>query len=146
MKGDRLYKAALKEAANENANLEYVYGLLDKAKQKNNTMAIYALGTWYLFGKFVEKDLNKAFELFLKASDNNHPEACFDLAKCYEEGAGVAKNLNHAFESYVKAALLGDKQALYEVGRCYYYGIGIKKDEKLATLWLNIASYNGIEE
>ena len=109
-------------------------------------MAIYALGTWYLFGKFVEKDLGKAFESFLKASNDNHPEACFDLAKCYEEGIGVNKNLNNAFESYLKAALLGDKQALYEVGRCYYYGIGVKKDARLATLWLDIASYNGIEE
>lgn len=109
-------------------------------------MAIYALGTWFLFGKFVEKDENKAFELFLKASEENHREDCFDLAKCYEEGIGVNKSLNNAFESYLRAALLGDKQSLYEVGRCYYYGIGIKKDEKLADLWLDIAAYNGIEE
>lgn len=146
MKGDRIYSIALKEALKEDANLELAFNLLISAKSKNNPKAMYALGTWYLFGKFVEKDFNEAFKLFLQASYGNIPEACFDLAKCYEEGVGVVKSLSNAFESYLKAALLGDKQSLYEVGRCYYYGIGIKKDKKLADLWLEIAAHNGIEE
>lgn len=34
MKGDRIYKAALIEAAKENADLDYVYRLLGEAKKK----------------------------------------------------------------------------------------------------------------
>lgn len=146
MKGDRIYKAALLEAAKDEPDLGYVYNLLGKAVLKKNPKAIYALGTWYLFGKFVEKDVNKAFELFLEASHANIAEACFDLAKCYEEGVGVTKSLINAYDQYLKAALLGDKQSIYEVGRCYYYGIGIKEDHRLAGVWLDIASYNGIED
>src|SRR5579859_2935568 len=145
MKGDRLYKAALDEASKEDANLEHVYLVLIKAIEKGNSKAIYALGTWYLFGKFVKSDPFKAFELIFQASNYNLPEACFDLAKCYEDGVGVKKSLNKAFESYLKAALLGDKQAIYEVGRCYYYGIGISKNERLADLWLEMAAHYGIE-
>lgn len=94
--------------------------LLDNAEDKNNPIAIYALGTWYLFGKFVDQDPKKAFELFLEASQENHREACFDLAECYEEGAGGLKSLKDAFENYLLVALLADQQAIYEVGRCYY--------------------------
>lgn len=146
MKGNRLYQLALKKALMDNADLNEVFALLMKAKKVNNYKAIYALGTWYLFGTYVKKDVYKAFELILEAAENNIPEACFDIANSYEEGVGTAQNLNEAFVNYMKAALLGHKQSIYEVGRLYYYGIGVKKDKQLAKVWLDMASFYGISE
>lgn len=145
MKGDRLYTTALKSASKEDADLDTVFKLLNKAYKQGNPKAAYALGTWYLFGKHVEKNVNKAFDLFVDASNDYISEACFDLAKCYEEGIGVKQSLNDAFKSYLEAALLGDKQAIYEVGRCYYYGIGTKADKELSKVWLDVAAHYGIE-
>lgn len=101
----------------ENADLEEVFTLLMKAKKVNHYKAVYALGTWYLFGTYVKRDVYKAFELLLEAADHNIPEACFDVANSYEKGVGTVKDLKQAFIHYMKAALLGDKLSIYEVGR-----------------------------
>lgn len=146
MKGDRIYNLALKESLKEDADLGYVFSLLEKAKNQKNPKAVYALGTWYLFGKHVDKDTTVAFNLFQEAASNNISEACYDLAVCYEKGTGITTNLHKAFQYYLKAALLGDKKSIYEIGRCYYHGIGIKKDSILAEIWLDSAEYYGISD
>lgn len=143
MKGDRIYKSALSEAQKDNADLNYVFGLLEKARKQNNPKATYALGTWYLHGKFVKRDIDKAFALIKEAADENITDACFDLAVCYENGTGTPKDLPNAFKSYLQAALLGDKKSIYEVGRCYYYGLGVKKDLGIAEIWLAAADLYG---
>jgi TPR repeat protein len=145
MVGENLYKKALKEASKDDPNVTLILELLKKSIAKGNPRATYALGTWYLHGKYIEQDLKKAIDLITKASKNNVPEACFDLAVCYEKGKGIRQNEQKAFEYYLKAALYGDKQANYEVGRCYYYGIGILKNRKIGNIWLDKANSLGIK-
>gem|GEM_PF-539686 len=111
------------------------FDLLKEAARENIPMASYALGTWYLHGRYVEKDLKKGFQYLTKASKGDVGDAFFDLGVCYEKGLGTEKNLGKAFECYVRAANLGDKDALYEVIRCVYYGIGVIKNIQLATLF-----------
>ena len=105
---------------------------------------MYAIGTWYLFGKFVKRDPFLAVEYFLRAIEGNNSSAYLDLAICYEKGVGVKKNYKRAFVCYLNAALLGDKQSLYEVGRCYYYGIGVSKNINISSTWFKHAKQNGI--
>ncbi len=144
MKGDRLYNKAMRQAADENADLNSVFQLLSKAQQQGHSGATYALATWYLHGKFVEQHFGKACQLLQQAADANVADACFDLAICYEQGKGVRISLKDAFFNYTKASLLGDRQAIYEVGRCYYYGIGTGKNTNLAELWLDMAEHYGV--
>jgi TPR repeat protein len=144
-KGDKLYFNALKEASkNTEIGDSNALKLLQKAIDKNNSKAQYALATWYLYGKTVKKDYKVAVKLLLDSSVQNNELACFDLAVCYENGFGVKKSTKKAFLFYSKAILLGEKQSIYEVGRCYYYGIGVNKNLELASVYLDIASLYGI--
>lgn len=144
MKGDRLYKKALYEA--ETNNNEEAFKLLNRASRQKNPKACYALGTWYLHGKYVKKDLKKAIDYLLLSAKGKYPDAFYDLGICYERGVGMEKNLDKAFESYLQASIRGNKQAFYEVGRCYYYAIGVEKDRVLAGYWLERAEELGVVE
>lgn len=137
---------ALVEMRKKSPNLEKAFIWLQKAEKNDDPEAIYALGTWYLHGRFVKKNPATAIQYFLRASQNDYKEAFFDLAICYEKGIGVKKNLKKSFECYLQAALIGDIQGIYEVGRCYYYGIGIGKNVRIATIWLNLARRKGVVE
>ena len=144
MKGDRLYNKALYEAkANNN---KAAFELLNKSANYNNPKAYYALGTWYLHGTHVKKDINKAIDYLSKSAEKKHPDAFYDLGVCYEKGIGVDKDLDKAFESYLQASIRGEKQSFYEVGRCYHYGIGVEEDKVLADYWLERAEELGITE
>ncbi len=113
------------------------FELLEAADKKNNPVASYAIGTWYLHGTYVQKDLEKAVQYLHKASYGEVKEAFYDLAVCYEKGAGTKKNLQKAFKHYLSAAQLGDKDSLYEIVRCLYYGIGIEKNKLLSEVLYN---------
>lgn len=142
--GELLVKKALNEAKKKKPDLARVYPLLEKAALMGNGEALYAIGTWYLFGKYLKKNTKKAAQYFLMAGEKGHPAALYDLAVCYEKGVGVKKNGKKAFEYYLQAALSGDKEAIYDVGRCYYYGIGIGKNLKIANIWLRNAELHGV--
>jgi uncharacterized protein len=145
MVGDRLYKKALQEASGENPNNDLAESLLLKAISKGHGESEYALGTWFLHGKHVRKDLVRAIELLKSAALKNVPSANFDLGVCYDKGEGAPLDKKEAFKHYLKAALLGDARSIYEVGRCYYHGIGIEKDVVLANIWLGMAEFYGVE-
>ena len=135
MKGVKLYNKAVSLAQGKNPNLKEVFNLLMQSFDLGNYKAAYALATWYLFGKLVNRDYKKACYYLSFAIKGNLPEAYYDLAVCYEGGKGVKKNTHQAFLYYLKAALLGDNEAKSEVCRCYYYGIGINKDLEVYSIW-----------
>lgn len=135
---------AYREMNKAKPDLEKSFSWLVKASEKNDPEALYAVGTWYLHGRFVRKNSKLAVQYFQKAINGNNREAYYDLGICYERGVGISKNKQEAFKCYLHAALLGDKQAIYEVGRCYYYGIGVAKNIELAEIWIENAKLHGI--
>lgn len=120
------------EVAARRKDYQTAFELLQTADKKGDPEASYAIGTWYLFGRFVDKDLRKAASYFSKASKKGYKDAVFNLALCYEVGAGVQKDLTKAFSYYYDAFTYGEQSAAYEVGRMLYYGIGVPKNRKLA--------------
>ncbi len=120
-----------------------VVGLLHRAAEVGNAEALYALGTWHLFGKHVKKDLRVAAQFLERAAGLDHPDAAYDLAVSHEKGAGVGRDKHRAFSLYMKAALLGDRQAKYEVARCFYWGIGTTKDRDAANVWFDAFDRDG---
>jgi TPR repeat protein len=120
---NRFVLKAYKEMTRDNPNLEKSFIWLTKAAEEEEPEALYAIGTWYLHGRYVDKDAKKALSFLIKAAQLNHGSACYDLAVCYEKGVGVRKNNAKAFKYYLEAALKGDKQSIYEVGRCYFLWI-----------------------
>lgn len=143
-KGDILLRKALTEMESDKPDLKKAFELLEKSAIENNYEALYAIGTWYIHGRFVKKNAFLAVDYFLKSVEGNNSSAYYDLAVCYEKGVGIKKNYKKGFECYLNAALLGNQQSLYEVGRCYYYGIGVSKNINIGRIWLKQAEANGI--
>jgi uncharacterized protein len=143
-KGDNILKKALAEMEKGKPNLRIAFDFLNESAKAQNPEALYALGTWYLHGRFVKRKPAEAVHYFLQSIEGNNSSAYYDLAVCYEKGIGIKKNHKAAFECYLNAALLGDKQALFEIGRCYYYGVGVSKNISTSKIWLKHAELNGI--
>jgi TPR repeat protein len=131
----RLLEFARDEATKPSPDNAAAIVALEEASSLGLAEAQYALGTWYLHGVGMKKNLVKAAEYFRAAADQDHPSAQFDLAICYEKGTGVEKKARAAFELYMRSALGGDAGAFSEVARCWHYGIGIAADERLAEVW-----------
>jgi len=105
---------------------------LTYAARRNQPVAQYALGSWFLHGIGVQKNLRRALALFAKAAAAGHPDAAFNLARAYEVGEGRKKNARRAFQLYQRAAAHGDVGALVEVARCLFFGIGTRPDRAAA--------------
>lgn len=131
------YVKALREARKKSADQKRILKLLNSAFKAGSPEAAYALGTWYLHGKNVKKNLRTAMKMLRYAATENVASALYDLAVCYERGVGAKRNLRAAAEYYLRAAVHGDEQAIFSVGRCYYHGIGFEKDRRVAWIWLD---------
>jgi TPR repeat protein len=113
-------------------SVEKAYGLLSSASADGDAYAHYAVGTWYLHGFFVKKDIRNAAGLLRKAADANVSSAAFDLAVCYELGQGVSQNINRAAAYYLRAFLLGDVDAAVELERVLYWERDLKAGKNLS--------------
>lgn len=71
-----------------------------KAAEKNNALALNALGFCYEFGLSVDKNEEKAVECYQKAI--NLPDALFNLARCLELGRGIEQDEKKAYSFYEK--------------------------------------------
>ncbi|MFT5758258.1 MAG: TPR repeat protein [Alteromonadaceae bacterium] len=102
--------------------------------------AQYQMALIYQNGYGVQKDQQKAFELFSLAASQNYPDALFNLAVMYSEGKVVDKNLTTAFVLYEKAANKGLASAQFNIGVAYYNGEGVQKDYLKASRWYRKAA------
>jgi TPR repeat protein len=131
---------ALSRAGKGRTRLESALGLLRQAAALGSAEADYAIGTWYLFGRYVPKSLADAERHIRKAAKAGYPAALFDLAVMCETGRGAPKDKVRAFELYLRAALRGDSDAIESVARCVYHGIGTAKNRGLGSLLQDYAA------
>lgn len=128
---DNIPHAALKQAMElENSGGEptKILELLGEAASQGDAEAQYALGTFYLHGKYVAPNAQKTLDFLRDAANQMHTGALFDLGVALETGEIVKRNKKEAFRCYLNAMVFGDRQAIYEVARCFYYGIGTNKN------------------
>ncbi|MFI3251611.1 MAG: tetratricopeptide repeat protein [bacterium] len=79
------------------------------------------LAEYYLEGKYVEKDVNKAIELLEQSIEKNNDEAYFLLHKIYDEGIHVEKDSERALAYLICAADLSHFLACTFLAMFYYY-------------------------
>jgi len=111
-----------------------------------NAKAQATMGWIYHTGKGAKKNLEKARYWYTRASYQSHEIALNNLGVFYEQGLGVGKNFSKAKEYYSAAANLGYAFAQYNLGMLYLNGHGVQKDKNKAIYWLEIASYQGVEQ
>ncbi|MFI3230555.1 MAG: tetratricopeptide repeat protein, partial [bacterium] len=126
----------------DNINLEEFLKIAEKyipkESRKEFTLELYRktaendgqtdLGNCYKNGEEVEKDLDKAFELYTKSAEQGNANAQFNLGVCYKYGIGTKQDYNKAFEWFTKSAEQGNSDGQNNLGVCYVNGIGTKQD------------------
>ncbi|EJK72864.1 hypothetical protein THAOC_05566 [Thalassiosira oceanica] len=84
---------------------------------KKDPEAINFLGEKYCFGQLgLQKDVQRAVELFTEAADLGSIQALYNLADSYENGEGVDQDMGKAAEVYAKAALQGHVECRFNLG------------------------------
>ncbi|RHZ73612.1 hypothetical protein Glove_230g48 [Diversispora epigaea] len=108
---------------------------LRKLYNVNKGISTFSLANIYCDGLGVDKNTNKAFQIYSKVADEGFVVALNSMAYCYNNGFGVEKNLEKMFELYLKAAEKGNLVAQLNVGTCYKDGMGIMKDNTKVFQW-----------
>ncbi|MCL2816389.1 MAG: protein kinase [Oscillospiraceae bacterium] len=118
--------------------------LLEKAVQ-GYTGSQNDIGNWYLDGKGVEKNFEKAVYWFSQAAEQGYASAQNNLGYCYYNGKGVEQDYEKAIYWYTQSANQGNSYGQYNLADCYYKGNGLKKDYEKSVYWLNLSADNGYD-
>lgn len=95
----------VREGKPEQKNTELSVENLERLSEAGNPNAQVALGKIYFDGAAdTEKDLDRAFELFLAAAEKKNPQGMYNTAICYDGGFGTKQNLEEALKWYNRAA------------------------------------------
>ena len=104
--------------------------LLEILAKEHYPQAFYRLGSLYMAGKFIKKDLEKAEKLLSEGAKLEHRGCWCSLGYLYETMGDFAK----AFECYQKAAYLNDANSCSQLGLLYRQGKGVGQDLDQAIL------------
>ena len=92
-----------------------------------------------------ERNLRKAFDLYVKSANGGYKEAQFRLAQAYENGElNLKENEEKACNWYEKAANNGHIEAMFILGEAYEYEyLDLDEDEDEAFDWYMQAAKHG---
>ena len=121
--------------------------LFERAAEKGHKRAQLNLGTLYLRGQGVPRDVIQARAWLEKAAANGDPYALYALGRAMSESMGPASaDLLRAADLYRQAAEKGHPLAALRYGMALSEGTGIKRDAVAAQRWLVHANDNGVPE
>ena len=92
-----------------------------------------------------ERNLRKAFDLYVKSANGGYKEAQFRLAQAYENGElNLKENEEKAYNWYEEAANNGHVEAMFILGEAYEYEyLELDEDEDEAFDWYLKAAKHG---
>lgn len=109
--------------------------------------ALNDMGCNYVNGEMVEKNIEKAKELFQEAIDLGCVESYYNMGNLYSYKGYIKKpNWEVAVGYYRQGAEKNEPLAQYNYGWCLKKGKGMKKDKKAAIYWLKKAAKQGNED
>ncbi len=91
----------------------------------------------YRSGRGIQRDMDRAIQLFESAAQRGHARAASTLGELYEDGKFVDRDYNKAFQWYLLSAREGNSRAMYSVAEMYLRGLGTEQDEDSARLWFS---------
>jgi TPR repeat protein len=121
-------------------NYKTAFTCFNKAANLGLPSAQLEVAYCYKRGEGIEKDLEKAIQIFKTTKD---PKADYELGFHYEKGEGVEVDATMAFTHWKYAAKRHMSKAEYRVGICYLYGKGTDRDLYRAKKFLTRAKEKG---
>src|SRR5438094_8733201 len=107
-----------------------ITGLRQEA-ESGSVVAQSVPGIWYLYGREVHVDYEKAFQLLSAASEKGASRAVVNLARMYAEGLGIAKDMPKAIRFYEAVAKVETRAPLELDAR----GEDVPADPEAALRW-----------
>lgn len=107
---------------------QYGFNLIEEDAKKSNGGSAMALGEFYLYGKYVKADYEKAREWFVVAETAGKPMAAYQLGMLYSNGLYYDSLPSVALHHFEKAAAAGLGAATRQVAIAYHTGIGVTKN------------------
>jgi TPR repeat protein len=101
--------------------------------EENSSRACSLLGTLYLAGDGVEKDLTKGRELSELGCERGDSFGCFNAAAVFTGGTGVGADAAKAASFLDRACRGGDAEGCYDLGVAYENGTGVTPDRRRAA-------------
>lgn len=83
-----------------------------KGVEAGDTRSMTIAAMLYSDGTGTERNVNKAYALWLKAAELNEPSAIYNIGKLYEDGLITNGTKQQAIEWYKRAAALQDEDAI----------------------------------
>ena len=111
-----------------------------------DSTAMFKLGSLYLKGKGVEKNIELGLHYLNNAIDGGNSFAKVTLADFYADSTNSRYNITKAIQLY-KDCIKNDSDSysMSRLGSIYLFGHGVDKDEALGLKYLNDAVANGNE-
>ncbi|MFA9196804.1 MAG: SEL1-like repeat protein [Aliarcobacter sp.] len=135
------------------AYLDYEKGIkyLNLAAAKGELLAIHRLGSLYLNGCGVEKNLKKAVELYEEAADKGDMSSAGTLGKMYLYGENMKRDYAKAYKYLSRvedASSIDDGNdltgSITSLGVLYFYGLGCSMDRfRAVSLFSKAVSCGG---
>ncbi|WP_457933535.1 tetratricopeptide repeat protein [Pseudomonas aeruginosa] len=119
-----------------------IVDLYSKAVERGHWKAMHNLANLYRTGwpGGVEKDTQKALDLYQKMIDLNIPQGFYDMGAMIGNRAGVKNPATDGLTFLDKAASLGNPPALTELGKLYIY---VSKNRELGLAYTHCAASQG---
>ena len=108
------------------------------------------LGIFYTYGAVVDRDPDRALQLFVegaKAGNKECEQAIEEYGYAYYAGTDDAIDINFttAFQYYSALTEFNNERAMYNVGLLYMSGLGVSQDQAKAEEWIQKAADAGYE-
>lgn len=136
----------LLDKRSDESSQRLLFQLLDAAAEDGHPLAQRSLAMRYEEGRGIERDYEKARNLYQMSADNGDNIAQYRLGRMHENGYGVDASAEQAFVWYSLSASQGNVLAQWSLGRLYAEGKGAPYSLPRAYMWLDIAADSGGEE
>lgn len=137
----RIYSEGLGVAKDEKAAADWY----TRGAQLGDVNAAFALGLMHAQGRGgIDKNFDKAAELFETAARTGHPQANYNLGLLFLNGTGKPLNEHRAARHIAYAAEKGIAAAQYDLAGLYGAGSGVTFDAYEQARWLAKAADQGL--
>lgn len=112
-------------------------------EENTTTKDLLGLGKKYFYGKGVDQNTTKAFELISQSAMEGDPNSLYDIGLMLYYGSGTDQNVSSAIERFKAAAIQNEPLSMVMLAKIYESGDGVEENNQEALSWYKRSAENG---